>query len=268
MKINKVIEMTKKINTLESLRKDLKNIGIQKGDCVIVHSSLSSIGYVSGGEITVINALLDIITKEGTLIMPAHSGDYSNPEDWGNPPVPKEWIPIIKETMPAFDKDVTPTLGMGIIAENFRKFKGVLRSNHPVVSFTAHGKEAEEILKESSLEYSLGEKSPLAKMYEKDAKILLIGAGYNSTTAFHLAEYRAKKYKIVEQESPVKINGERKWVKYKDIEFKTEVFENIGLKFEEKENVIISNIGQAESRLFSFRDAVNFAVEYLNKMDI
>lgn len=82
----------------------------------MVHSSLSRIGWVTGGAVALIQALMDLITKKGNIMMPAYSSDYSDPTYWSNPPVPKEWIEDIKENMPAFKKDITPTRGVNIPA--------------------------------------------------------------------------------------------------------------------------------------------------------
>ena len=67
--------------TRESLARDLNALGLGSGQTVIVHSSLSALGWVSGGPVTVVQALMDVITPEGTLVMPTHSGDYAYIQD-------------------------------------------------------------------------------------------------------------------------------------------------------------------------------------------
>ena len=70
---------------------DLKHIGVSPGMVLLVHSSLSSMGWVCGGAVSVIRALETVLGDQGTLIMPTHSGDLSNPEEWNNPPVNESW---------------------------------------------------------------------------------------------------------------------------------------------------------------------------------
>jgi len=77
--------------TLDSLVSDLRALGLVAGDTVLVHSSLSAIGYVAGGAQAVVLALLEVIGTEGTLVVPTHSGDLSDPSRWENPPVPEAW---------------------------------------------------------------------------------------------------------------------------------------------------------------------------------
>jgi aminoglycoside 3-N-acetyltransferase len=182
-----------KLNTVDSLVPDFKRLGLEKGMNIIVHSSLSSLGYVSGGAVAVVQALMRVITDQGTIVMPTHTTDNTDPSMWEKPPVPKDWWPIIRETMPAFHPSYTPTRGMGKIVEVFRTFPNVLRSNHPIVSFAAWGQHASRITAEHSLDNPMGEGSPLARLYELNGSILLIGVGYDSNSSFHLAEYRQNK---------------------------------------------------------------------------
>lgn len=267
-KIDKIINETEKPITLSLLKNEFKRIGIEKGDTILVHSSLSKIGWICGGEVTVINALIEAVGEEGTIVMPSHSGEMCDPAFWSNPPVPSEWFKDIREEMPAFDENITPTYGMGKIAEAFRNFYGVKRSYHPTVSFSAWGKNKEFITDNHSLEYSLGEKSPLARFYELSGKVILLGVDYDVNTSFHLAEYRAKNYTETINSSPILENGKRVFKQYKDIEFKTELFMFLGEEFEEKCNVNTYNIGNANVKVFNQRDCVDFAVEYFKNCNL
>ena len=74
--------------TEQALRASLRALGLRAGMTVLVHSSLSSLGWVCGGSTAVIRALLAVVGADGTLVMPAHSAG-SDPAGWENPPVPQ-----------------------------------------------------------------------------------------------------------------------------------------------------------------------------------
>ena len=262
MSEGQIIQETPSPRTRESLAHDLREIGIMPGMTVIVHSSLRSLGWVSGGPVVVVQALLDAVTPEGTIVMPTQTGGYSNPASWQNPPVPKEWWPIIHQTMPAFDPLVTPTEYMGKIVEVFRTWPGVLRSSHPIVSFAAWGKHAEYIIKKHSLDYGLGESSPLARIYDLDGWVLMLGTGYATNTSLHLAEYRAPGAVETVLGSPMSENGTRVWKMYLDIEIDSEIFPEIGAEFEQMGQVKIGLVGSATTRLLPQRAAVDFALQW------
>lgn len=251
--------------TRESLARDLISLGLQSGMKVIVHSSLSSLGWVSGGSVAVVQALMDVLTPDGTLVMPTHSGDYSEPSDWHHPPMPEEWWPIIRATMPAFDPAITPTRSMGHIVETFRAWPNVKRSSHPQVSFAAWGKHADFITAYHSLDNSLGDRSPLARIYDLDGWVLLLGVSYGNNTSFHLGEYRADKNRSVIQAAPITENGQRVWKEFNDIDWDADRFDELGADFEKVQPVKIGQVGSAESRLFSQRAAVDFAREWITK---
>jgi len=269
MSEKETIEKSSRPQTVKTLVKDLKNIGVREGMVLLVHSSLSSIGWISGGAVAVILALEEVLGKEGTLVMPTHSGDLSDPAKWENPPVPINWCEEIRKTMPVFDPALTPTRGVGIIPEVFRKQEGVVRSDHPQVSFAARGKHAEYITNGHSLEYAFGEQSPLGKIYKLDGYILLIGVGHINNTSLHLAEYRADYPSKSEETSglPLMVSGRREWVDITDIKSHTDDFEDIGSAFFKSNDISVkeAEIGQARSRLFRQKDLVDFAVRWMEK---
>jgi aminoglycoside 3-N-acetyltransferase len=248
--------------TRESLREDLRQVGLTAGMTVIVHSSLQSLGWVNGGPIAVIEALQDLLTPSGTLVMPAHSGDLSEPTNWQHPPVPPEWVPIVRDTMPAYDPRRTPTRLMGRIAELFRTWPGVVRSDHPCISFAAWGRHAEWIVANHTLDFGHGERSPLARIYDLGGSVLLLGVGYDRNTSFHLAEHRITGVTPSMEGAPVLENGVRVWKTYQHIDLDTPLDE-LGTAFEAACPVRVGKAGSATARLFAQRDAVDFAVRWL-----
>lgn len=259
------IEKAAQPNTRLSLAREFISAGITPASTLLVHSSLSSLGWVSGGAIAVVQALMDVITPAGTLLLPAHSGDLSDPAKWENPPVPESWWQLIRESMPAFDPRYTPSRGMGTIPEVFRTMPDVLRSNHPALSFAAWGKNASFITSNHTLEFSLGEQSPLARVYDLDGEVILLGVGFGNNTSFHLSEVRARGSKTEFQGAPIFTGGERKWVEYKDLSYDDEPFKLIGADFIKAGLVKQIQIGKANCCIFKQRSAVDFGVNWLER---
>jgi aminoglycoside 3-N-acetyltransferase len=252
-------------NTRHSIAKEISEAGITSGGSLLVHSSLSALGWVSGGAVAVIQALMDVITPEGTLVMPEHSGDLSDPANWHHPPVPENWWNIIRESMPAYNPAYTPSRGMGTIPEVFRTMPGVIRSDHPEVSFAAWGKHARFLTSDHSLAYSLGENSPLARIYDLDGKVLLMGVGFENNTSFHLSEVRSRGSKIAKQGAPIIVNGERKWVEYTDIVYDSDLFDQLGKDYSKTGLVKSFMIGMGNCFLFDQRSAVDFGVQWIER---
>jgi aminoglycoside 3-N-acetyltransferase len=263
------IQTANKPNIRESLTIDLKRLGVKEGMTIIVHSSLSSLGWVCGGPVTVVQALMDVIGENGTIVMPTQTGDNSDPENWGNPPVPKEWWDTIRENMPAYHPDYTPTRSMGRIVEVFRTYPNVKRSNHPTYSFAAWGKNSDYILSEHSLEEGFGERSPLGKIFELDGYILLIGTGYDSNTSLHLAEHNIPNQQRINKGSALFEDGVRVWKEYTEINYDSDVFEELGSDFELYHSIGSGEVGLAKCKLISQRELVDFARIWLkNRQEI
>ena len=55
---------------------------MRPGSVVLVHTSLSALGWVCGGAQAVVEALLDALGPDGTLVVPTHTGSNSDPAEW------------------------------------------------------------------------------------------------------------------------------------------------------------------------------------------
>ncbi|MDE0401053.1 MAG: AAC(3) family N-acetyltransferase [Candidatus Poribacteria bacterium] len=265
-----VVRKTQTLATVESLQADFEALGVKEGMILLVHSSLSAMGWICGGAVAVIIALQEVLGETGTLVMPTHSTDLSDPSQWKNPPVPEAWWQTIRETMPAYDPDLTPTRSMGKIAETFRKQSGVLRSAHPQSSFCARGPQASSIINNHSLAYGFGEHSPLARIYDLDGSVLLLGVGHSSNTSIHLAEYRADfpTKRIVREGAPISQAGSRSWTTFEDIDVNDSDFDRLGedfLRSDVGKVVQHGKVGIANCQLMPQPAIVDFAVDWLEK---
>lgn len=251
------------------LKKDilaaLKEIGISKGQSIMVHTSLSSLGFVCGGPQIVIEALLESIGEEGTIMMPTQSWKNLDPSTGVHWEEPEEWHDIIRENWPAYDKDITPTNTMGAVAEMFRKWKGTLRSEHPARSVAAWGKYAKHLTDNHDLSNIFGEGSPLSKLYDLDGYVLLIGVGYDKNTSLHLADVRANylsKHNCIEH-SAIMENGKRVWKAYETLFVDGEDFEQIGSAFEKSCKVTKVSLGNGTLTFMKQRELVDFAIKWI-----
>ena len=242
---------------------DLRELGLRGGDIVLVHTSLRALGWVCGGPVAVVQALLDVLGVDGTLMVPTHSGENSDPKDWVNPPVPQSWWPVIREQMPAYDPAITPSYKVGILPEIVRNWPGALRSAHPQMSFAAIGPAAGELLADHELPSQLGEESPLGALDRAGGKVLLLGVGFDSCTAFHLAEYRVPDPPMFEFGAAMSTAAGRQWVTFTDVRVDSDDFVALGAAYEATGAVRTGKVGEADCRLFDARSGVAFAVEWL-----
>jgi aminoglycoside 3-N-acetyltransferase len=253
--------------TRSSLAEELGACGLSSGQIVLVHSSLSKLGWIPGGAEAAILAMLDVLGEDGTLMLPTHTSDNSDPSDWANPPVPKSWWPLIRKHTPPYNPRTTPTRMMGAIPELFRTWPGTIRSAHPVTSFAAHGPLAEHLTSEHLLEEELGNRSPIGRLYELDGYVLLLGVGHMNNSSIHLAEYRTNYpgKRTLETGSSMIVDGKRRWVKYETLDLQDEDFGELGLAFDHASKLAVPRIAQAEVRFFKQRSLVDFAIEWMER---
>ncbi|MCT9934233.1 AAC(3) family N-acetyltransferase [Planotetraspora sp. A-T 1434] len=255
--------------TVSDLARDLRALGVRTGQTLLLHASLSAIGGVRGGAATVVTALRDVLGPDGTLVVPVHTADNSetSPEHLrAIRGMTEAEVALFRRRMPAFDPLRTPSTGMGRIAEHVRTTDGAVRSAHPQTSFAAVGPRAAALMADHAPDCHLGEKSPLARLYKVQARVLLLGVGYDRCTAFHLGEYRCPKtpprrfYRCV-----VNFGHGPQWWEYEDVDLTDHDFRELGEAFEKRGAVDRGWIGKAGSRVFPVRAAVEFAAHWLAK---
>lgn len=251
--------------TVATLTAQLRGLGLRAGGVTIVHSSYKSLGYVVGGPQAVVQALLDAAGPDGTIVVPTHTSDNSDPSEWSNPPVPSAWWDAIRNDGPGFDTARTPAGNyLGRLAELVRTWPGALRSNHPQVSFAAVGAQATEIVDGHSLTDALGEASPIGAVYRLNGQILLLGCGHGQNTSLHLAETRLTDPPMHQAGGSVRsADGTARWVTWPEVDVDASDFDRIGSDFEKTGAVRVGPVGGATARLMSQRAAVEFAHEWL-----
>jgi aminoglycoside 3-N-acetyltransferase len=152
---------------LHDLISGFRQLGLDEGDTLLVHSSFKSLGPVDGGPPTVVQALEAALGPEGTLIMPTFNFDFNKGEAW--------------------DVRSTPSR-MGVLTELVRQDPRARRVFHPFYSFAVLGRHAEML---GALRYksSYERNSVFGKLRDLDGKIMVIGLSYtNSMTFFHHVE--------------------------------------------------------------------------------
>jgi aminoglycoside 3-N-acetyltransferase len=254
--------------TRESLATDLRRLGVTPGQILLVHASMRQIGWVSGGAADVVAALRDILGPAATLVVPTCTADNSDTSrlylarTTGMGP---DEIRLYREAMPPFTPE-RPSVGMGRVAECVRTMPGAVRSEHPQTSFAALGPQARTLMTGHEPDCHLGESSPLGRLYEAGAWMLLMGVSYEACSSFHLAEYRylplppRQTYSCVITEQ-----GTRRWWSYEDVVLDDRDFAPLGAAFDRTGYVTQGYVGQAECRLAPLRPAVDFATQWLRQ---
>ena len=159
----------------EELRKDFTNLGIKAGDHIALGMSFGSVGMVSGGPESFVEALLDVIGAGGTVMIPTFTYIYP--------------LSLVRRRkVPAFRKEETVSY-TGVIAEHIRNNPRAIRSNHPTNSYAAIGDRADYLLGDHN--HQSPAYSPYSRLADINGKILIIGLDYKLVGIRHEAQSRA-----------------------------------------------------------------------------
>jgi aminoglycoside 3-N-acetyltransferase len=170
--------------TRQDIVQGLRRAGLQGGEVVLVHSSLSRFGRVEGGAETVIAALREAVGPAGTLVLTA----ITITAEFTEAHVRAAMAGQVNRTLPMFNVAETPTYA-GTIPETFRRQSDVVRSWHPTHSVSAAGPMAAELLADHHLRPSCGLDSPYERLTRlEQGRILLLGVSHERNTTMHTFE--------------------------------------------------------------------------------
>ena len=177
--------------TRDTLATQLRALGVEPGETLLMHSSLSSLGMGlrrgrGGRPRTFRHARSGRHTgrphADRQPLGPGSVGKPAGPRGVGGGHDPGHHARVRppRHAQPRGRRDPGDRTDLA----------GALRSAHPQTSFAAVGPRAAEIIEGHAPDCRLGEHSPLARLETLHARVLLLGAGYDACTSFHLAEYR------------------------------------------------------------------------------
>ena len=251
----------------DQLRAGLTESGLREGTAVLVHCSMREIGWVRGGAEALRDTLLEILDEmHGTLVVPTQTRSVSNTSTAfleATADLDDEERELFLKVMPGFDPRTSPSEGMGALAESVRTHPRAYRSAHPTTSFAAVGRHAEQLCAEHPLDCLLGSRSPLAALGALDARVLLLGVGFDKCTAFHLGEEAAFR---LERPYRCKIGDE--WRDFKGFPHLDADFAELGARFKRDypAEVREGKIGGASTHLFPLTLAADYAALQLPKL--
>jgi len=147
---------------------------------------MRAVGPVDGGADTVIDALLEVIGPDGTILVPAFNERNILSDSWNDS--------LVRSVSRASNSDIATFIEgpsreqVGVFAACLASRETASLSSHPSFSFAAIGKNARFLVDGATFHYPLGSNSPLARLHQINGGILLIGVDHTSNSALHLAE--------------------------------------------------------------------------------
>ncbi len=241
--------------TQSQIATGLRDLGLQSGDVVLIHSAMRTLGHVEGSANTVVDALLDVIGERGTLVAPTFTFIHEPEDD-----------PIID---PASDQSE-----MGAITEAVRLHSDALRSIAYRHSFAAIGRRASVITDVDPKHSVFDIRSSFGVMLALNTKVLLLGVNYSNSTSHHFAEwlcevpYRHTIDMTVKVRQPDGTIVQQPMIDYQPFGYGGKQhtdFNRLGQVQEDRKTVSIGAIGNSVVRLFSQRDLVDIAQEEAEK---
>lgn len=252
----------------QELADGFRRLGLSRGDVVMAHASVRSVGEVAGGPDQIHLAIGDVLTPAGTLMMYASCPAYFDEVGRGHLSAARERE--ILEKLPAFDP-VTARAARdnGALVELFRSSPGTIVNAH-VARFAVRGGHAAALLATQPWDYAFGHGSALERLVELDGKVLLLGSDHDAVTFLHYAEHIVEipDKRVVRFKVPVLEDGTRVWRDMAEVDtgdaahanWPDRFFARIVDTYLAETGNAGGRVGDAQAYLFSARGLLEFAL--------
>jgi aminoglycoside 3-N-acetyltransferase len=260
--------------TRSRIVRDLRSLGLEAGQVVMLHASVKAVGWVVGGPDVVLDALLEVLTPAGTLMMYIawEDGTYEM-RGW-----PEEKRQAYLDECPGFDASTSRAhRKWSVLTEYLRTRPGARRSGNPEWSMAAVGEKAGWLTKDHPMNHGAGPGSPMARLVEAGGKVLLLGAPLTAVSLLHYAEYvaRVPNKRSVRYSEPVMQEGRREWVEIEELDSEDGIadwpgpggdyFTAIMQEFLSSGRGRQGLVGAGESYLLDAAELVDFAARWMER---
>ncbi len=229
--------------SIPDMTAQLRALGVQEGDVLLVHTSFSTVGPVERGPAGLIESLVGAVGPAGTLVMPAWTDDDDAPFDPANTPAPPD---------------------LGIVADIFWRLKSARRGSHPF-AFAARGPKADQITADPLVLPPHQPESPVGRVLDCDGRILLLGVNHDANTTLHLAELLAGvPYRIPRHITVAGESGAAR-LDYLEIDHCCRLFRLADEWLRRRGVQTEGTVGHAPSRLMRSRDLIDTVVPRLKR---
>ena len=246
--------------TQEDIEQGLIEAGLQRGDIVLVHSDVGSFGKL--GEIrdrddflfSLLAAFLNVL-GEGTLVVPTHTYSFCKKEVFD-----------VKHSKSA----------VGIFSEFVRNQASAVRSDDPIFSHAAIGKDAEKLLRGVG-DDCFGDGSFFDRLYKADGKIINFGKFFDITFIHYIerkfgVDYRFdKKFcgKIIKEDGKTIMKNATFYVRYLPEEGRNVEYEmpKLGNELQRRGLLKKVEIGDNFILLSKAKDCFRVGIEMLQEDD-
>ncbi len=194
----------------------LKEVGVNKGDIIMVHSSISSFGKLGTFEKdfllqSLIDSLKESVGNKGIIIMPTFTYSFFKNEPYD--------VKNSKSTV-------------GVLTEYFRKQPDVNRTIHPTHSVAICGRHKDMLLNIGK--DSFDKASIFGKLHQMNGKIVFLGVPFHKACTFihYIEQIHGVPYRYMKKIEGKIINGNKKYEDEFDFYYKYACFFNSFLNFE------------------------------------